>query len=316
MKVPNYGIEKQYIIPKDKFTEYMILTFSIFLILGVWVIILYFSRSYNQVRKANTTNKNPSSTNANSRNLSSYTPTYQYLLCKPNFCPTNIQTGEKRCSEFISEQVPYDPIYEVCNPRNSCTNAATPNAIQFDLSTDPLGICDTPGCRCVNYLQTPSYTQVLFNVSGGSIYTSNPQLLNSWYFNQIPTTAIGQGNNVPIQYKGANDQFFNIAPSLLSRLSPNICSDLFRDGPLMGTAETLDCVNRNPCLNGKMAYLQGYNEFISNFDYYNDPTRKNLACVPAIVENPPNPDKLNECLITQAPVFNYITGRIFCVSPP
>lgn len=310
----NYGVTKEYVIPKDGFSNYMILTISLIVILSVWILILIFAKKYNPVDLGNTTAKTLQ--NENSGNLSNQYPSYFYLLCDPGTCPTSILTGEKRCPNNPFKQVPYDPAYEVCNPENSCTNNKTPYAVKFDQSTDPLGVCDSPGCRCVNYYSTPSFTQVLFTVEGGSIYTNNPQFLNSWYLNQIPTSAIGQGNNIPIQYQDYNNQFFEIAPTLLSRVVPNVCADKFVEGPELGLTDTLECVNKNPCLVGKMAYIQGYNEFISDFNYYRDPLRKSLACVPAVVENPPNQDNLTQCLSTQAPVFNYITGKIFCVDPP
>lgn len=312
----NFGETRTYVIPKDGFSNYMLLTISIILILGVWIIILIFAKKYNPVDLGNTTAKTLPQNGGATGNLSNYYPTYYYLLCNPGECPTNISTGEKRCPNTVLKQMPYDPGYETCNPVNSCTSNKTPYAIKFDQSTNPLGVCDTEACRCVNYFATPSYTQTLFTVQGGSIYTNNPQLFNSWYLNQIPTSATGQGNNIPMQYQDYNNQFYEIAPTLLSRLVPNVCAEYFTEGPEIGLSDTIACVNKNPCLVGKMAYVQGYNEFISDFDYYKDPLNKSLACVPAIVENPADSTKLNECISTQAPVFNYITGKIFCVDPP
>jgi hypothetical protein len=212
----------------------------------------------------------------------------------------------------------FDPTYEVCNPPDACTNTNTPYAVLFDQSTDVNGVCDSKNCRCVNNLTTSSFAQVLFQVSGGNIYESNPQLMDTWYFSQIPTSATGQGNNVPIKYVDASLQFWKISPSLLSNLMPQTkaCSTAFALGPEASARDTLNCINSNPCLIGKMAYLMGYGQYVTSFDYYKDINSKSVGCVPAIVDNPiDEQDNSLNCKEGYAPVFNYINGKIFCVGP-
>jgi hypothetical protein len=43
MYTQQYTVEKEYIVPKDKFTEYLVLSLSIFLFIIAWIIILYFA---------------------------------------------------------------------------------------------------------------------------------------------------------------------------------------------------------------------------------------------------------------------------------
>ena len=319
MDTQKYIAQKEYIIPKDKFSEYLILSISIFLLIGIWILIMYYSENYNQVQVGNssgTLNKNGNG--ASNKNLGGTSQTYNYLICDPGQCPTNVSTGEKRCPADGTKQMLYDPVSEVCNPKDSCTNTKTPYSMNFDLSTNAQGICDISGCRCVNYFQTPSYTQALFQVSGGNIYTTNPNLISKWYFTQIPTTTFGQGNNAPIQYQDPLNQYYEISSSLIGFVSPSTqaCFEVLQNGKELDIADTLKCVNSNPCISGKMAYIQGYGESITDFNYFVDPVRKSVACVPAVVDNPIDIDNPLDCFDYQVPVLNYITGKITCVSPP
>jgi len=321
MNYDNFVVEKEYIVPKDKFSEYFILGVCIFVIIGLWILILYKARGYNEIIPGNTSSKSGSASSGSGLTAPSNLNSAQVLeKCPYGECPTSILTGDKRCPVNSLQQMLFDPTYEVCNPADACTSTATPNAILFDQSTAQDGICDTPRCRCINYLSSASYIQSLFQVNGGSIYTSNPQLLGKWYFTQIPNSAIGQGNNIPIKYSDPQNQFWKISPSLLFYLTPktNECQNAFALGPEARARDVIDCVNSNPCINGKMAYILGYNQFFTSFDYYNDALSTSVACVPAILDNPaPGANgygNLN-CQDGYAPVFNYITGTIYCVGP-
>jgi len=315
-----FDVEKEYIVPKDKFNEYLLLAISIFIIVGVWILILYFSRDYNEVMLGNTSTKTSSNVQSGSPNLQSVgnlESTYLLEQCPAGECPTNIATGEKRCPSNPLTPMLFNPTYEVCNPVSLCTDTRTPYAVRFDQSTNAEGICDFDGCRCVNYLSTPSFTQVLFQVKGGDIYTSNPQLLNKWYFVQSPNTSLGQGNNISMRYNDPNTEFYTISPSLLSYVTPKLCQDIYEKGPEVLPADTVECINRNPCQVGKMAYILGYNQLFTSFDYYKDANITPIGCVPAIVDNPI--DEFNNslsCFPGYAPVFNYINGKVICIPPP
>ena len=316
------NVQKQYIVPRDKFNEYLILGLCIFFFVVAWIIILYYARGYKETNKSNTSTKsqnlNPTSSGVN-RGFGNLEANPVYQSCPPGECPTNIANGEKRCPINSLQEILYDPTYEVCNPVDACTNSQTPYAELFDESTSLEGICNYPMCRCLNYATTPAYTQVLFEVQGGDLYTSNPQLLDKWFLNQLPNTAIGQGNVIGMRYSDPTTQFFTIAPSVLSKLanSTPICKELFQGGPEIDSFDMLKCVNSNPCQLGKMAYIMGYNQFVTNFDPIGEATTVPLACVPASLDNPKNDtDGSLECPNDNfAPVFNYITGKIYCIPP-
>lgn len=315
-----YSVNKEYIVPKDKFTEYLVLSISIFLFIVAWIVILYFAQNYQQTNRSNTSTKSNSQTPSGNLNTSfgNLQSNPDYLPCPPGECPTNATTGEKRCPANSLQQILYDPTSEVCNPVDSCTSARTPYAVLFDQSTDFEGNCNFSGCRCVNYFSTPSFTQVLFEVQGGDLYSSNPQLLNKWYLTQIPNTSVGQGNNIGMRYSDPNVQFFTISPSVLSKISPQtkICQSVYALGPEVTSADTINCVNSNPCQNGKMAYILGYNQLFTDFNPVTDANLTPLGCVPSIVDNPIDEKQNSQnCFPGYAPVFNYMTGTIYCMPP-
>jgi hypothetical protein len=319
----NSIVQKEYIVPKDKFSEYFLLGLSIFLILLIWILILYRSRSYNEYIAGNTSTKTtPGSTSSGSGLTAPQNVTSSTVLekCPEGECPTNIGTGEKRCPMNNLQSMLFDPTYEVCNPSGACTDTSTPYALLFDQSTSQDGICDVDQCRCVNYLSSASFIQSMFQVNGGSLFESNPQFLGNYYFTQIPNSAIGQGNNIPMRYSDPQTQLWKISPSLLSAMTPktNECQNAFSKGPEARPRDIVDCINSNPCINGKMAYILGYDQFFTSFDYYNDTSSTSVACVPAIVDNPaPGSTGYNnlKCQDGYAPVFNYITGSIYCIGP-
>lgn len=286
-----------YFIPKDKTSEYLILVVVLFLIIGSWAIILYFTTRYN------------------TSNIKAFE------TCAIGLCPTNRATGEKRCPVNTAIPLEYDPILEGCNPPKACTDNATPYAVQSDGSTDFNGICDVEGCRCVNYFSTPSYTQVLFNVGGGDIYNQPPNQQSRIVFSQQATPYAGEGNIVPIRYKDPTVQFPSISPSYLPNIMPNNCSVLFSEIPEPNPTDLLSCINRNPCVVGRMAFVPpnvvAYNNIIADSNNLLSGGTP-LACVPNTVENAPEPLSYPNSCFTDTiqlyvPVFNSTTGRINCV---
>jgi hypothetical protein len=286
------SITSGYVLPKDKTSEYLILFCIIFLIIISWSLILYRSTEY-------------SSSNVKALEV-----------CQKSYCPTNRLTGEKRCSKDGSIPLQYDPIFEVCNPIKGCVNDSTPYAVQTDGSTNLNGICDVDGCRCVNYLSSPEYTQVIFNMQNGNIYSQYATQQGRVVFKQNPTSYVGQGNLAPMYYKDPSTQFYEISPSLLSYVTP-VCPKL-QIIPEPNDLDYVECINSNPCIVGKMAYIpKNSSEFI-NFNVSDLSGGVPLACVSNTVENPPDPENYpNSCIssvLTEiyAPVFNTITGQIKC----
>lgn len=290
---------QEYLLPEDKFTEYLILVIALFLIIIVWAGILYKSTSYE------------------SGDIKAF------LTCPPGYCPTNRFTGQKRCSKNTQKSLEYDPILEICNPSNSCTppDAAQgniiPYALQTDGSTNISGICDKDGCSCVNFLSSPSYIEVMFNVNGGSLLNSNYETKLSLL--QQPSPYVGEGNNVPIIYNNPNTQLFNINPSYLPYLSPNPCSEFYLSDPTLTPTQILKCMNKNPCIVGRMAYLPQNSQSYQNFNE-GDISTVQIGCVPNSVENAPDTtDNYNTCNpdgtidnYLYAPVFNMSSGKVHC----
>jgi hypothetical protein len=296
---------KQYLLPQDKTTEYLILVIALFLIIIVWAGILYKSTYFGEGQ------------------------TKALLTCDPGECPTNIQTGEKRCSQNTSSPLQYDPIYEVCNPRNSCSAFQTPYALLPDGSTDISGQCATnnKGCSCVNTLYTPSFVEVMFN-QGQNLLNNVPGAQNTFVLNQTVNPYIGEGNNVPMSYTDPSSQFWQIGLPDLPFILPNVCYDLFLNDTVVDVGVSVNCINRNPCMAGRLAYVPqnstAYSSFnsLANLNPSGGTTNSSLtstflACVPNSVENSPSGD--NTCnpalgdVFYYAPVFNSGTGRINCI---
>lgn len=347
--IPEY-FKENYVIPKDYSTEYIILALVLILIIGAWVVIFYYSKNkpiQNPTTK-NLSNKNltsdPSSNLANFYNQGPEIGTLSvYEACDLGDCPTNVYTGEKRCPQNPSIQLLYDPITEVCNPQYSCTDEATPYAINFDGSTNFSGECEADyTCRCTSILTTPNYIQSLFTVTNGNILENNPQLYNTWYLTQTASQVSGQGVNIPITYDDPANNFYQINYSLLTYVTPSECDTIIKDYIISSTGSSsqiipgeelpivvgLKCINSNPCIQGALAYAQTYTFNSSQpnytqFDVNVDNKTVPLSCVPDSFENRVCVNGTfsscnvweNRCEDEQAPVFNYATGRIHCVNP-
>jgi len=94
-----------------------------------------------------------------------------YLKCPINFCATNKYSGEFRCPNSNSI-IEYDPLYEVCNDRNGCTNPQTPCVYQDKYNSS--SICpgdenytglfndNIPYKNCTNRAICPVWVSVYF----------------------------------------------------------------------------------------------------------------------------------------------------------
>jgi hypothetical protein len=336
--IPKY-YKENYVIAKDGTMELIIVALILIFFVGAWVVIVLYAKDKTPT---NPSTKNLSQSQVQdmgygniygSNNGKEYGTLAVYDSCPVGQCPTNINTGEKRCSANPSLQMIYDPTTEECNPRNSCTGVTTPYGVLFDGSTSLDGSCDPNAqCRCINTLYTPSYIQSIFNVTNGSILQSNPQNINKWYFTQSATTSTGQGNNnVPVSYTDPSSQFYEISGDLLIAIQSTKCSELYASkeiGDSLDINDTLQCINSNPCIQGAMAYVLPYNNAgqdtfsttssYANFDISNNFNSVPLACVPNSIENSatnPISGTWNVFYKFQAPVFNFTSGRIHCVNP-
>lgn len=307
-------IVNSYFVPKSNVPQQLILIIALFLIIGVWSVILYFSTKNSKfVSDANVK---------------------AYEICPLGSCPTDRFTGQKRCPKNPNQPIQYNPILEVCNPVNACTDQTTPYAVQTDGSVDVGGKCDNEGCRCVNFIQSPSYTQVIFNMTNGNLYSNiSAELQGRLTFTQTPTIYVGEGNNTPQNYTDFTTQFYELSPSLLGYITPNPCSVEYSLAQASGVNELpietqTDCINQNPCLSGRLSYVP---ENTIAFQGFNDSNLRNtpLACVPNSVLKSTVPDPTrypNSCQTDMfspvvqgdthpyyyAPVFDSSSGRIVC----
>jgi len=275
--IPEY-FKENYVIPKDYSTEYIILGLVLILIIGTWIVIFYYSKN-KPIQNPTTKNlsnqsavADPNNDMANFYNQGPEMGTLTvYEACDLGDCPTNVYTGEKRCPQNPSIQLLYDPITEVCNPQYSCTDEATPYAINFDGSTNFSGQCEADyTCRCTSTLTTPTYIQSLFTVTNGNILENNPQLYNTWYLTQTASQVSGQGVNIPITYSDPSNNFYQINYSLLTYVTPSECDTIINDYIVSSTGSAaqilpgeelpitvgLKCINSNPCIQGALAYAQ------------------------------------------------------------
>jgi hypothetical protein len=338
--IPKY-YKENYVIAKDNTMELIIVALILIFFVGAWVIIVLYAKDKTPV---NPTTKNLNQQQVQETGLSNiygtnngkeYGTLAVYDSCPIGQCPTNLNTGEKRCSANPAIQLLYNPTTEECNPRNSCTGVTTPYGVLSDGSTSLDGSCDPDSqCRCINTLYTPNYIQSIFNVTNGSILQSNPQNINKWYFTQTSTTSTGQGNNIPFSYTDPTSQFYQISNDLLIAVQSTKCADLYKNldvGDSISISDTLACVNSNPCIQGAMAYVLPYSNAgqdtfsttgsYANFDLVNDFNTLPLSCVPNSIENPYiepaiyDNGKYNICYDFQAPVFNFSSGKIHCMNP-
>ena len=186
--------------------------------------------------------------------MSTQPPTDKLLFaCVAGQCGTNMFNGEKRCPVNNSDVVLIDPAYEVCNSKYTCENPLTPFALQSDGSTNNLGVCEPNSiCRCLNNATCGSQVTSLFQVTNGSLYSTEPG--GRFSFQQIPITGdLGAGN---VNYEDSTTNFCSIKASNLNRLSPGSCTfdDSDFNDPKGTVLVSTNCINSNPCVRGVMAF--------------------------------------------------------------
>ncbi len=103
--------------------------------------------------------------------------------CAIGECPTNIQTGVKRCSS--TQSLSYDPATEVCNSADRCDNPITSYAVLPTGGTDDRGVCATEECRCSTTAACPSWISAAFKLDDG-LYTQR---------------VLDQTNSIPLGYQ-------------------------------------------------------------------------------------------------------------------
>lgn len=185
-------------------------------------------------------------------------------LCPAGECATNVFTGSKRCPESFEVPVAASLPLEVCNPRFSCSDPATPYAINSDSSTNANGLCENDplgnpiACRCQRYASCPVYIRSVFSTYAGNPYDS---LDTQRVMLRQTTATLGAGGelSLPMTITDPANQFCTIPQPWLARAVPGAC--------LRGTAayivpdvENFDpdaanvgCVDGSPCPTGQLA---------------------------------------------------------------
>ena len=212
--------------------------------------------------------------------------------CPVGECPTNLATGEKRCSTNLNDSLIYNQSTEVCNPRYSCNDARTKYALQMDGSTNSDGKCeDGIFCRCTNTQYCPSYATTIFTMTNGSSYLGSDYIIR-----QEPVLNSDNYGIDSIVVNNTNTEFCKINTTSLNLLTPNTCT--ISSVPTL--AEVTSCVNNNFCTVGVPAYVvpdaSKFNPK-TDFNYYP------LTCVLG-----------TSCSGNSLPVFDERNGKVTCVS--
>lgn len=196
------------------------------------------------------------------------------LRCPLGYCATNIMSGEKRCSNFDSDRVVYDPTLEVCNPLGLCTETRTPFAERGDGSTSANGQCDTleTPCRCLRMPKCASYHSNHFEYN---ILTSSS--LNDINNGAITIVEGNIGNEISTSLStSANSLNSNVlsctitGPSTTNILAAPYCPCTIPGNTLVSCVGLTPqqaykkCIRSNPCPDGVMAVMaSNYSEAVA-----------------------------------------------------
>lgn len=114
-------------------------------------------------------------------------PAYQPIMiaCPHSQCATNIYSGAKRCPPSDSDQITYDPTFEVCNVARGCSHKKTPfimyNPNLGGISTVNEAICPSDiapeDCLCLSFQYCPDQAVVYFDPT--RIVPVGPEELNA-----------------------------------------------------------------------------------------------------------------------------------------
>lgn len=272
------GPRKPFVLPEDRTSKYVLIGISVILLVFWYTFLIYTAQDDIVGRN-----------------------TVVYGTCPTGHCPTNVETGEKRCLADMSTVALYDLKTETCNPRYSCSDTRTPFALLTDGSTNVNGFCDeNVACRCIPEQRCPIYTMALFSMTGGSEYVSNSADSKVGYsLVQVGSVMQDGVGSESISLKNPNTEFCAIGVSSLNRIAPNACD--FVGVPSFKT--TSDCIATNPCITGTIAYVTKDSKVIENIEkeYINNV----IACVPG-----------EKCSAGNYPLWDAKKGKIECVAYP
>lgn len=187
--------------------------------------------------------------------------------CSKGWCPTNLFTGIKRCSDDPEEKLVPNPIIEVCNPSDRCTNTKTPYAVQLDNSTRSDGQCpDGENCRCLRLSQCASFVTSKFQTFNGNPYLPIDNQRLTIGSTTRSTDRVGRTTDI-VTINEPSSEFCAVPLSFINRAIPG-CSDLSLTTP----QEVSQCMSSgNSCLQGTLAFL---------WSFPNDPNQSDLMVQP------------------------------------
>lgn len=213
--------------------------------------------------------------------------------CPVGECPTNMKTGQKRCSSNPQSILLRDIQTETCNPPTSCTNNFTPYAVNSDGSFNVNGICDGETvCRCTATVDCPVFAEVLFQRNSNS----NAYLSQDYYFTQVAQGSVTTSSG-PISIDNLATQSCTINITDTSRLGGGCTSFNNAD-------DIYHCVIENPCVAGIFSYIPARTRDLRTnpFSISKEGLTTPLACIPGV-----------KCVTDYFPVFDWSTGTSICV---
>lgn len=234
----------------------------------------------------------------------------QIIKCAVGQCAMDIVSGEKICPEIGSlDGLSYNPVTQLCVNPKECSGAF-PYAVLSDGSTDQLGLCgfdplteERQDCRCSRVMSCPYYITTVFSSISGNPYTSLQGTRTA--FSQLTSSPLGgtlqRGISGDLVFSDPNTTFCTVPMSWLLRSNPG-CASFSNEDP---NDIPLKCLNLNPCLRGRLAYIAESATNFSKDDLYNI----TLGCVSAKRLD----GSTEECPSNTYTVYDKGAGGIVCV---
>lgn len=95
------------------------------------------------------------------------------LTCLPGQCLVNRFSGIKTCGQNSTDSLSYDPVFDTCSEKYTCSDNINRFAETADGSTNNNGVCDVNvPCNCYPLARCSNFTLSYFNVERGNPYQS------------------------------------------------------------------------------------------------------------------------------------------------
>lgn len=232
--------------------------------------------------------------------------TSEPLECLPDQCAVSLENGFKTCPKQ-GQSIIYNPEFEVCNSRYFCDNPTTPNAVQLDGSTNPLGLCPTNvECACTRVATCPNYITSIFNALDGNPYSQLPGQRLSFPQSQVYSTDGTISGGIGPALDNPSSQFCAVSSSWLPLSS---CTFLNTITPSM--EDIVSCMGMvecnlangsgDPCSQGVLSLITSESSNITRISV----ERGIYSCVQG-----------SACPCGRISVFDLNYGSVRCIIPP